>query len=67
MKDAGYIDVKDRTTFEIAKAYLKLFAEKLGIAEEAGRGEWLDLCDQLWGLQLRALHYGLAEDCAGRQ
>lgn len=36
VKDAGYIDVKDTTTYEIAKAYLKIFAEKLGIKEEEG-------------------------------
>ena len=39
VKDAGFIDVKDKTTYEIAKAYLKLFAEKLGIektSEEEG-------------------------------
>ncbi len=35
VKDAGYIDIKDKTTYEIAKAYLKLFAEKLGIKEES--------------------------------
>jgi hypothetical protein len=34
VKDAGFIDVKDKTTYEIAKAYLKLFAEKLGIKEK---------------------------------
>jgi len=34
VKDAGYIDVKDKTTYEIAKAYLKIFAEKLRIKEE---------------------------------
>ena len=33
VKDAGYIDVKDETTYEIARAYLKLFAKKLGIKE----------------------------------
>ena len=33
VKDAGYIDIKDKTTYEIAKAYLKLFADKLGIEE----------------------------------
>jgi hypothetical protein len=34
VKDAGFIDVKDKTTYEIAKAYLKLVAEKLGIKEK---------------------------------
>lgn len=33
VKDAGYIDIKDKTTYEIAKAYLKLFADKLKIEE----------------------------------
>ena len=35
VKDAGFIDVKDKTTYQIAKAYLKIFAEKLGIKEKA--------------------------------
>lgn len=34
LKDAGYVDVKDKSTYELAKAYLKIFAEKLGIKEE---------------------------------
>lgn len=34
MKDAGYIDIKDKTTYEIAKVYLRIFAEKLGIKED---------------------------------
>ncbi len=34
VKDAGFIDVKDKATYEIAKAYLRLFAEKLGIKEK---------------------------------
>lgn len=34
VEGAGYIDVKDKTTYEIAKVYLKLFADKLGIAQE---------------------------------
>jgi hypothetical protein len=34
LKDAGYIDVKDKSTYELAKAYLKIFAEKLGIKEK---------------------------------
>jgi len=34
VKDAGFIDVRDKATYEIAKAYLKLFAEKLGIKEK---------------------------------
>ena len=35
VKDGGFIDVKDKATYEIAKAYLKLFAEKLGIKEKS--------------------------------
>jgi hypothetical protein len=34
MEHAGFIDVRDKATYEIAKAYLKLFAEKLGIKEK---------------------------------
>ncbi|MHA1578555.1 MAG: hypothetical protein ACTSUQ_02865 [Candidatus Freyarchaeota archaeon] len=34
VKDVGYIDVKDKITYEIAKAYLKIFAQKLGIEEK---------------------------------
>jgi hypothetical protein len=34
LKDAGYVDVKDKYTYELAKVYLKIFAEKLGIKEE---------------------------------
>jgi len=34
LKDIGYVDVKDKDTFQIAKAYLKVLAKKLGIAEE---------------------------------
>lgn len=34
VKDAGFIDVKDKATYEIAKAYLKLFAERLGIKDK---------------------------------
>ena len=34
VEGAGYIDVKDKSTYEIAKAYLRLFADKLGIKEE---------------------------------
>jgi len=30
-----YIDVKDKTTYEIAKAYLRIFAEKLEIKEKS--------------------------------
>ena len=33
MKDAGYIDVKDEATFKIAQAYLRVFAEILGLDE----------------------------------
>jgi len=36
LKDTGYVDVKDKDTFEIAKAYLKVLAKKLGIKEEEG-------------------------------
>jgi len=32
----GIIDVKDKTSYEIAKAYLKLMAEKLDITAEEG-------------------------------
>ena len=35
MRDAGYIDIKDKTTYEIAKVYLRIFAEKLGIKEKS--------------------------------
>jgi hypothetical protein len=38
LKDAGYIDVKDKTTYELAKAYLRNFAEKLGIKEKPEEG-----------------------------
>lgn len=34
LKDIGYVDIKDKDTFQIAKAYLKVLAKKLGIAEE---------------------------------
>lgn len=34
VKDAGFIDVKDKATYEIAKAYLKLFAERLKVKDE---------------------------------
>jgi hypothetical protein len=34
LKDVGYVDVKDKDTFELAKAYLKLLSKKLGILEE---------------------------------
>jgi len=33
LKDVGYVDVKDKDTFELAKAYLKLLSKKLGIPE----------------------------------
>jgi len=33
LKDVGYVDVKDKDTFEIARAYLKVLAKKLGINE----------------------------------
>lgn len=35
LKDAGHIDVKDEATYKLAEAYLKVFAEKLGIKKEA--------------------------------
>lgn len=34
VKDVGYIDVKDKDTFKIAKMYLKFIAKKLGIEGE---------------------------------
>ena len=34
VKDVGYIDVKDKDTFKIAKMYLKFIARKLGIKGE---------------------------------
>lgn len=34
LKDVGYVDVKDKDTLQIAKAYLKLLSKKLGITEE---------------------------------
>jgi hypothetical protein len=34
LKDVGYVDIKDRDTFELAKAYLKLVSKKLGIQED---------------------------------
>jgi hypothetical protein len=33
LKGTGYIDVKDKDTLEIAKAYLKLLSKKLGESE----------------------------------
>ena len=33
VKGAGHINVKDKTTYEIARPYLKIFAERLGIKE----------------------------------
>lgn len=32
----GIIDVKDKTSYQIAKAYLKLMAEQLGVSVEEG-------------------------------
>jgi hypothetical protein len=34
LKDVGYVDIKDKDTFDIAKAYLKLVSKKLGIPED---------------------------------
>jgi len=34
LKGTGYVDIKDKDTFEIAKAYLKVLSKKLEIAEE---------------------------------
>jgi hypothetical protein len=34
LKGVGYVDIKDRETFELAKAYFKVLAKKLGIVEE---------------------------------
>lgn len=36
LKDIGYVDVKDKDTYQIAKAYLKVLAKKLGLSEEEG-------------------------------
>ena len=36
LKDIGYVDVKDKDTYDIAKAYLKVLAKKLGITEKEG-------------------------------
>jgi len=33
LKDIGYVDIKDKDTYEIARAYLKVLAKKLGIPE----------------------------------
>jgi len=34
LKGTGCVDIKNRDTFELAKAYLKLLSKKLGITEE---------------------------------
>jgi len=34
LKGTGYVDIKDKDTFGIAKAYLKVLSKKLGITEE---------------------------------
>ena len=34
LKGAGYIDIKDKDTFGIAKAYLKVLSKKLGFPEK---------------------------------
>lgn len=34
LKDVGYVDIKDDDTYQIAKAYFKALAKKLGIKEE---------------------------------
>jgi hypothetical protein len=34
LKDVGYVDVKDKDTFQIAKAYWNVLSKKLGITEE---------------------------------
>lgn len=36
LKDIGYVDVKDKDTFQIAKAYLNVLAKKLGITDKEG-------------------------------
>ncbi len=33
LKDVGYVDIKDKDTFELAKAYMKVLSKKLGIDE----------------------------------
>lgn len=34
LKDTGHVYIKDKDTFEIAKAYMKVLSKKLGITEE---------------------------------
>lgn len=34
LRDVGYVDIKDKDTYQLAKAYLTLLSKKLGIAEE---------------------------------
>lgn len=34
LKDVGYVDIKDKDTYLLAKAYLTLLSKKLGIADE---------------------------------
>jgi hypothetical protein len=34
LKGTGYVDIKDKDTYELAKAYMKLLAKKLEITEE---------------------------------
>ncbi len=37
LKDVGYLGTKDKDTFELAKAYLKLLSKKLGIPEDGSQ------------------------------
>jgi len=37
LKDVGYVDIKDKDTYLLAKAYLTLLSKKLGIADEEER------------------------------
>ena len=34
LKDVGYVDIKDKGTFDLAKAYMKVLAKKIGLDEE---------------------------------
>jgi hypothetical protein len=36
LKDTGYVDIKDKDTYELAKGYMKLLAKKLQITEKQG-------------------------------
>lgn len=36
LKDVGYVDIKNKDTYLLAKAYLKLLSKRLGIVDEEG-------------------------------